>query len=303
MHLHRLDLNLLVALDHLLVEQSVTRAAERLSISQPATSGALVRLREHFGDDLLTRVGREMVLTPFGASLAPRVRSLVAQVAELAQARAGFEPATSDRAFTVVASDYALTVMLPRAIRLVMAEAPGIALQTQVRGPDHEDRFAKGQIDAFIVPRSMALEHHPMLPLFCDEYVVIACRDHPRVQASIDLEQYLSLRHAVRRADRVLGIETGEERQLARQGLQRNIAIAVPTFDMLPRVVVGTQLIAGMQRRLAQLAAATLPIQILEHPLQIAPLELVMQWPTHRDGDPGTAWLQSVFQRVAHARS
>src|SRR5205809_1062120 len=109
MHLQRLDLNLLVALEALLSTQSVTRAAEKLSLSQPAMSGALLRLRDHFGDPLIQRSGRNMVLTPFGADLAGRVGPLLEGFTGLVQMRPGFEAASSDRNFTIVASDYALS--------------------------------------------------------------------------------------------------------------------------------------------------------------------------------------------------
>lgn len=299
MHLHRLDLNLLVALDHLLTERSVTRAAVRLSVSQPAMSGALTRLREHFADPLLHRAGRDMALTPFAASLAPLVRDLLVQMTGVVQRRPHFEPATADRAFTVVASDYAHAVLLPQVTRRVVNEAPGVTLLNESRTGGHEARFAAGLIDAFVVPRTMALPNHPAIALFSDEYVLVACRDNPLIAERVDLAQYLSLRHAVRKSGSDVGGVTREELRLMELGLRRDVAIAVPSFGLLPGVVVGTRLIAGMQRRLAEMAARTLPIRVLPHPVDIPPIELVMQWPSHRESDAGLAWLKQAFIAAA----
>ena len=145
MHLQRLDLNLLVALDALLRTQSVTRAAEQLCISQPAMSGALNRLREHFDDQLIERAGRNMVLTRFGQELAGRVADLIRDTGHLIQLRPGFDPSTSDRSFTIVASDYAMVVLMPLVLprahsapstRSIMSTfAPSISSGVTMHGP------------------------------------------------------------------------------------------------------------------------------------------------------------------------
>src|SRR5262245_4933192 len=112
MRFNRLDLNLLVALDALLAEQNITRAAERLHLSQSAVSGALARLREHFQDELLVQVGRRMTRTPLAESLAQPVREILAQVQATVERRPGFDPSTSDRQFSIMVSDYVTTVLM-----------------------------------------------------------------------------------------------------------------------------------------------------------------------------------------------
>jgi LysR family transcriptional regulator, nod-box dependent transcriptional activator len=302
MHLNKLDLNLVVALDHLLAERSVTRAAERLSVSQPAMSGALTRLREYFDDALLHRAGREMALTPFAASMAPRVRELVLQMSELVRSRPHFDAATSDRVFTVVASDYAHSVLLPLVAQRVTLLAPRVTLQNEGRAVDHEARFARGLIDAFVVPRTMMLPNHPTMALFDDEYVLVACAANGAIGERLTPEQYMGLRHAVRKTAGEGGGFTREELRLMEMGLRRDVALTVPTFELLAKVVVGTPLVAGMQRRLAEEAARYLPIRILPHPFDIPPLELVLQWPVAREGDLGLAWLKDVFRAAVSDR-
>ncbi|MDD0812844.1 LysR family transcriptional regulator [Curvibacter sp. RS43] len=296
MHLNRLDLNLVVALDHLLAERSVTRAAVLMSISQPAMSGALTRLREHFDDALLHRAGRDMALTPFAASLAPRVHDLVVQMGELVRSRPHFDPATSDRAFTVVGSDYAHSVLLPLVAQQVTKLAPRVTLHHEGRSNDHEARFVRGLIDAFVVPRTMMLPNHPAMDLFNDHYVLVACASNTAINEQVSLQQYIGMRHAIRKTAGDSGGVTREELRLMELGLERDIALTVPTFELLAKVVVGTPLVAGMQRRLAEVAALSLPIKILPHPVDISPLELVLQWPAARENDAGLTWLKDVFR-------
>lgn len=295
MHLNRLDLNLLVALNHLLAERSVTRAAVLMSVSQPAMSGALTRLREHFDDALLHRAGREMALTPFAASLAPKVHDLVLQMGDLVSRRPHFDPGTSDRSFTVVGADYAHSVLLPLIARKVTRLAPRVTLHIEGRSSDHEARFARGLIDAFVVPRTMSLPDHPTMELFNDHYVLVACAQNPLVHEQVTLEQYMNMRHATRKTSGHPNGFTREELRLMELGLERDVALTVPTFELLAKVVVGTTLVAGMQQRLAQRAARYLPIKIVPHPIDILPLELVLQWPAARNDDAGLAWLKEVF--------
>ena len=299
MHLEHLDLNLLVALNELMLERSVTRAAGKLCVSQPAMSGALMRLRRHFGDALIQRVGREMVLTPFAMALAPRVRDIVEGLGEVVRSRPGFDPANSQRTFVVVGSDYAQSVFMPTAYQRIMSLAPGVCIDTELRALDHEERIDRGLIDVFIAPRSLVSPEHPCRLLFEDEYVAVVWSGNQEVGKHFSKDQFLNMGHAVRsiypgRASRV-----GDELRVQELGYQRKVVLRVPTFEMLPRVIVGTRLVATMQRRLAMAAARTLPIRIFEHPLEMRRLELVMQWPRHREEDSGGQWLRQHFLDVA----
>jgi len=299
MNLERLDLNLLVALDVLLVEQSVTRAAGKLCISQPAMSGALMRLREHFDDPLIIRAGRTMVLTPFAADLAPSVRELLEAISEVARRRPGFDPATSDRSFTVVASDYAQSLFLPGALRRIMSCAPNVSIITELRRADHDERIARGLIDAYIVPKAMRSPAQPSQALFEDEYVVIVWRDNDVVGDALTLATYLELSHAVRGNGTPGFYGSGDEQRMRELGYQRKVVLRVPTFEMLPRAVVGTRLIATMQRRLAEIAARQHALRIFPHPLPMPRLELILQWPSLREEDPGGRWLRSILVESA----
>jgi LysR family nod box-dependent transcriptional activator len=300
MHLQRLDLNLLVALDALLTTQSVTRAAEVLSISQPAMSGALGRLRKHFGDELIQRSGRSMVLTPFGMDLAARASALLNDATELARLRPGFDPATTDRVFTLVASDYAMAVFLPLALPFFEKDAPHIALRTEVRAPDHARRFALGMIDFVLVPHHMAMQDTPGKPLFEDQYVCVVWQDNQQVGPKLSADQFLQMGHIVRVNPAATDL-AGDERTVRAMGLQRRTVATVPSFGMLPRMVIGTSWIATVQRRLAEHAARHYPIRVIEHPLALPPITMMLQWPSVRDADTGNTWMREKFVSIASA--
>jgi len=129
MNLHRLDPNLLVALDALLSERSITRAGERLHLSPSATSRALARLRDYFGDDLLRQVARKMVPTPLGESLQASVRDCILHVQATIEIRPQFDPAVSTRKFSLIMSDYVSAILMPWVIQRVQREAPGVVLE------------------------------------------------------------------------------------------------------------------------------------------------------------------------------
>lgn len=299
MNLNRLDLNLLVALDALLSEQSVTRAANRSFVSQPAMSGALTRLREHFQDELVVRVGRSMVLTPFGASLAPRVSELLANLNTLVRSRPGFDPQTTDRIFTVVASEYLLSVFMPLVTRKVLSLAPGVVINIPLRNLDFEQRLAAGQIDMALTIGGLALADHPTTTLFQDDYVCIVWEGNTRVGDHLTRDTFLAQRQAVRAMARD-NTFTVEESWVNSLGWQRQVALRVPTFEALPGVIVGTDLLAPMQRRMAEIAQRSYPIRILPHPASVPPLLAVLQWPTFRGDDSGNRWLRELIVNTAH---
>jgi LysR family nod box-dependent transcriptional activator len=165
MHFKGLDLNLLVALDVLLQERSITRAGERLGLSQPATSGALARLRDYFNDPLLVPVGRQMMLTPLAHSLVEPVSQVLQQVQATVATRARFDPAKSDRRFSIMASDYVFTVFFPAVLQRVEREAPGVTLQLRQLSPNWHEELNRGDIDFVIIPESFSLAPHPKAPL------------------------------------------------------------------------------------------------------------------------------------------
>jgi DNA-binding transcriptional LysR family regulator len=153
MRFHDLDLNLLVALDALLTEQSITRAAERLHLSQSAMSGALARLREHFHDELLAQVGRRMVPTALGDSLRASVRELLLQIQSTIEPRSSFDPQTSDRRFTIMVSDDVASLIFTEVLRRAGELAPAITFAFLAPDDAAAEALDRGDIDFIVLPR------------------------------------------------------------------------------------------------------------------------------------------------------
>ena len=167
MRFHHLDLNLLVALDALLTEANVSRAARQCALSQSAMSGVLARLRAHFEDDLLVQVGRKMVLTTLARSLAAPVRDLLLQAQSVAVTRATFDPSSSARQFVMMASDYVATVILADLNRALAKTAPGISVMLRPLGdPRMRGDFDDGKVDFVILPDEFLSPFHPRQRLF-----------------------------------------------------------------------------------------------------------------------------------------
>lgn len=173
MHFRGLDLNLLVALDALITERSISRTGEKIHLSQSATSGTLARLREYFKDDLLVPVGRKMVLTPLAEDLAQPVRQLLVQAEAIIHRSPAFSPEKSDRTFRLIMSDYVTTVLMSRALPEIQRQAPGITVQVLVPGAK-TDALERGEADMMIMPKQYLSENHPSEPLFEDDFVCIA---------------------------------------------------------------------------------------------------------------------------------
>jgi len=304
-NLNRFDLNLLVALDTLLSERSVTRAADRLCITQPALSGSLQRLRHHFDDQLMVRVGREMELTPKARALIEPVRAALLQVNAALETQAVFDPGTSERTFRVAMSDYCVHVFLPIVARRLAAEAPGTRLVTEnVFGPSF-NRLEGGDIDLIITHGDRRLfgregidAHLHSTDLFEDDFVCVVASDHP-IKENMTLDDYLNYPHAL--TDFGANVRTVEEADIERQGIVIKDKILIPSFGGLLFLLAGTQLIATIQSKLARLLVPNVDVRILNPPVQLARLKETLIWHTRSDDDPGHIWLRQLMLEAGQA--
>jgi DNA-binding transcriptional LysR family regulator len=298
MNLKGLDLNLLVALDVLLRERSITRGGERLGLSQSAMSGALARLREYFSDPLLVPVGRSLMLTPLAEGLADPVGSILHQIQEAVATRAQFDPAQSDRRFSIMASDYAFTAFMPQLFARLEREAPGVTLQLRQLSPSWHEDLNRGHVDFLIVPERYALPNHPSVPIFEDDFRCVAWSGNRSIGRELTLDQYLSLGHVV---VELSGVQepSFDEWFLKSRGHARRVEIVAPTFALVPQLVVGTKRVATIWTRLAAMATKHLPLKQLPLPVEIPSFKEVLQWPVQRDTEPGSTWLRQVLQETA----
>lgn len=291
MRFNHFDLNLLLAFDVLLEEQNITRAAERLSMTQSATSGALSRLRQYFQDELLVQVGRKMVPTPYALELVPKVRDVLMTLRASIVAKPVFEPALSKRHFRVITSDYLITVLLAQVIETVQRNAPHITFEILGPSGSSDELLMRGEVDLMIVPERYVHDEHPSQMLFEEEHVCVICRHNVQVGESLSLEQYMDMGHVsvAFGRNRHLSIE---EWLMSRYSFKRRLEVITHDFNTLAQLLVGTQRIATMHRRLAERYANYLPLRLLEPPMELPLMREYMVWHRSLNQDPVHQWLR-----------
>ena len=298
MRYHKLDLNLLTALKALLAEKSVTRAGEVVHVTQSAMSGILSRLREYFGDPLIVQVGRKMELTPLAASLVDPVNDVLLRIDATIATRPEFDPRTSQRQFSIVASDYSINVLLLDVLRRVHREAPGMSVEFCNPSEDAAAKLEGGEVDFIVNPESLSSPVQSSAVLFEDTYTLVVDSEHPEVGDSVTIEQYLTLRHVAFQSGK-FGLPQLETWFANRYSGARRVEVVANSFSLLPKLVVGTTRVATMHTRLAHQLAGTLPVRLVPPAFEIPRLVEVLQWHKYRDLDPGSMWLRECVIDVA----
>jgi LysR family transcriptional regulator, nod-box dependent transcriptional activator len=298
MDLSNFDIGMLVALDALLTERSVTRAGERLHLSQPATSIILSRLRKYFGNELLAQVGRRMVLTPLAESLVQPVRSCLMQIQHTVASKAAFDPAVSDRKYCFAVSDYVTAVLMPQAMQEAARQAPGVRFELLRLDENIEQKLEKGGIDFFIRPSIHSLRTHPKEPLFEDTHTCVVWNKNSLIGNSISFKQFIEMGHIAVHFGHAPAIF--EEWFTASHGEMRKIEVITQDFEAACRLVVGTNRIATVMSRIAQLCAEHLPLRLIRPPFAIPKVTHCLQWHRYQDQDPGNIWLRGILKQAAH---
>lgn len=298
MNLKGLDLNLLVALDALLEHRNVTRAGEALHISQSAMSGCLGKLRRHFDDPLLVRVGRQLGLTPVAGALVRPLRAILVQIEAVASTQPVFDPAASQRLFRVMASDYGATVLVAGLLRGLRDTAPGVGVEVVPFTDAPAASLEDGDIDALLATRDLLAAGHPSELLFEDDFVCVAWSDNPHVGQRLTLDQFLALAHVVVKYGKH-GVAHIEEKFFRSTGYHRRVEVVVSSFNTVPHMVVGTHRVATIHRRLATLYARTMPLKILDLPMEPPHVAQSMQWHAYREADPGGVWFREQLRLTA----
>lgn len=300
MRYQRLDLNLLVILDALLSECSVSRAADRLSLSQSAVSGSLARLREHFEDELLVPTGRAMRLTPRGNGLRTPVRHVLEQIELIRDNRSQFDPSVARREFVIVASDYVSRVLLDDVLGTLANIAPNLTFVIRPTIGDAEKSLEDGHVDLLVTPAHRKIARHPHELLFEDTYTVIVATNHPTVVGHISLDQYQSLGHVIYQNDE--GVSPWFEQWYAHQyGAGRRIEVVTHGFTLLPALVANSRRVATLQSRLASRLRRDTGVQLLAPPMVVPRFAELLQWRSGRDGDAGLCWLRDHIVNAARA--
>jgi DNA-binding transcriptional LysR family regulator len=294
--LRKIDLNLLVALEAVLEERNLTRAAERVGMTQPAMSGALARLRKVIGDDLLIRVGRGYVLSPVGGELLPTVREAMAQVQRTLGASRAFDPATSTRRFTISVSDYALFVIGTRLERRLAEIAPGVEVAFDHIPPPDELGTHLLRRDLIIGGAKRGIPGQRRA-IFRDRYVcVVSDADTPlrgnrASQEELEALPYLSGWFGEE-------VKTHVDDGLAEAGIQVRCVQTAPGLLALPFLVPGTQMFAFVPERLVKHTAAQLRLRIVDTPVEVPPLVEAAHWHPLNAEEAGLRWLLDVLGEI-----
>lgn len=297
MRLDKLDLNLLVALDALLQERGVSLAADRLHLSQSATSGALARLREYFRDDLLVLQGRSMALTPRAETLIAPVRTALDLIRDTIMIAEPFDPATSDRTLSIMATDYIMEILLRPAIVAFASEAPAIRFELVPIVESPVDALQRGHADLLIGIDNVISADHPSELLFTEDFVIAGWRGNPLLAGPMTVARYEELGHVTVRFGQQT---TSYEDTVARmRALTRRVEVVAPSFSAVGGLLVETNRIATMHRLLAMRMAEFLPLKLMELPFEMPPLREIAQWSSRSANDPAVAWLVARLKQIA----
>ena len=299
MNIYNFDLNLLRVLDALLRERNVSRAAQRLSLSQPAVSNALGRLRELLDDPLLVRVGRAMQPTPRALSLETPIRDALQQIEHTLNAGDCFDPATSRQRFVIAVTDYVELICMPPLMAHLAQVAPGIQLAIEHLTPSlPAEALDNGELDLVLgrfleVPARFHRRH------WANETLQVALRkDHPLVSGTLDLRAFLRLRH--------LWVHGGQTRGMVDQWLEdhdlsREVVYTTPNYLQAAHIVASSDLAAVLPTQLARYFAELLPLQLFELPFELGTFQLDIVSIAQRERDAALQWM--IEQIVTIARS
>jgi len=294
-----LDLNLLVSLDALLQQRSVTKAAAQMGLSQPALSASLARLRRHFGDELLTRVGNEYRLTPLAVQLRDLARLALTGVERVFTAQTEFDPASSTREFSLLISDYGVAVLGDTIAALLAEEAPGARLRLAANTPASVDRAEQILLstDLLILPHGFVddLSHQD---LYRDDWVCVVASGNEAVGEQLTVDNLENLPWVVTFHGPTAA--TPAARQMRMRGIEPNVQVITENFLTVPALVAGSNRIALMQRRLVDLLPLNLGLRALAPPVEVGQLVEAMWWHPAFDDDPEHAYLRDLVVRASH---
>jgi DNA-binding transcriptional LysR family regulator len=296
MNFRALDLNLLRVLDALLTEGSVTRAGERIGLSQPAVSAALARLRSALGDPLFVRQGQGLVPTDYARGIAPELRASLDGLADLLAGPGAFDPATATDIFRIAGSDFFATLLMPELARRVGADAPGVRVQLLDLFPqDYIGSLEQQDAGLLLIPQASFPDWIEVRPLFHSTFVAIARSEHPALATCagvVPLDTFCALPHVLFSVEGRL-TSIGDD-ALRAVGRERRVVMTLPTFSGVAGAVAASDAIALIPRQLARDLAPRYGLQVLGAPVQVVTPLIVMAWHRRSTNDPAHRWLRGV---------
>lgn len=298
----KIDLHLIRVLNTVLTERSVSRAAIRLGMYQPAVSAALKRLRELAGDPLLVRSGAGMVPTDAGLRMIePSARILRAAEVLFSDAR-GFDPATATHTFSLAASDYMDPLFLPQLVAQIKSQAPlcRVDIHPLSGESDYRTRLAQGEVDIVVGNWPAPPDDLHMARLFGDEVVCLVAKDHPAARRGWDSTNWLAAEHVAPTPTHP-GAKGVIDEHLDKLGLQRNITVRCPHFGLIPAMVASSLLVLTTGRQYCERYAGTLPVKILPCPIDFPRMMYYQLWHERTHASASAKWLRDRVKAVAAA--
>jgi DNA-binding transcriptional LysR family regulator len=298
-NLRGVDLNLLSIFDALMLEENMTRAADRLGMSQPAMSAALQRLRLTFNDELFVRSRLGMTPTPRAQLIYPQIREALALVRGALAKEQHFEPSRDQRCFRLLGDNYFEAVALGPLMALLQLAGSELTVETLAFAGQDQDlalSLRRLDVDVLIDYVPLAQDYICTEQLAQERLVVIARADHPRINGGLSLEQYLAEEHVFlppRSRER-----SQLEQALGGKSLLRKKAAQVQNFSSMLPVVGATDYLAVMPSRMQKVFAGAFDIQCFDFPLQIDPIPIWMMWPKALDGDAAQQWFRAQLRHL-----
>jgi DNA-binding transcriptional LysR family regulator len=291
-----MDLNLLVVLDALLAEHSVSRAARRIHSTQPTVSRALGRLRSWFGDPLLTRTQRGMVPTPLGRALAGEVRALLERAEALVERRDTFDPASSQRTFHLTMTEYEQHVLCAPLLAGLRAVAPHVTVNMLPWSLGFPDALQAGTLDMAVCPPIARAPGLRSVELFADEQVVVVRRGHPAVRTKLTLRQFAGLTHVQSAPNGRPGSLIDD--LLEAEGLSRRVIMRVSSTFVLPDLVSSSDCCAILPARFAAALCDRGGLKMVPLPLDAPAIVLHLVWHERAEHDAGSKWLRELLGTI-----
>ncbi len=294
------DLNLLRAFDALMREKHVTRAADRIDISQSSMSGALARLREIFNDELLTRSGASLVPTELALSIYPRAQDALASAMAVFETRTAFDPAVADHVFRLIVGDYLDVLMVPSIMQRVGVEAPGVRMHMLQPRPQHfPEMLSAGELDLAISYLPSPPEFLKSRRLFSDRFVALAAADHPAVNQPLTVEQFCELEHVTIEPEATQVYNTQIDMALEPFGVRRRVKMIKPNFLALPFLLESTRLVSCIPVRLARRMSQMAKVAMFDIPLDLPTFDVRLLWHPRTSNSAAHDWLRGVVVECA----
>lgn len=298
MHISRVDLNLFTVFEAIYTEGSVTRASQKLNLTQPAISHSLGRLRQMFDDPLFVRQGHTMVSTPLARNIIEPVRRALRGLEVTLNGLEAFDPATTTKRFNIALRDVLEATILPPLMLRMRHDAPLVDLAaSQVDRRDLQSEMATGSLDGAIDVLLPLPNDIMRTRIYQDTTVVVVRKGHPEIDGQLDIETYLKQDHVLASSRRRgVGLEDFE---LSRFGLERHIRLRCQHYFAACRVVSQTDLILTMPGRYARIANQQFDNQILPFPMEVPPFDVFLYWHANVDNDPANKWFrEQVMQSI-----